>query len=166
MSAPNILNVAPNATNGDYSASSSSAVFSATRSIGSVANGATSATLFTINPALFPTPGARYFVTFCMSVDNIVYAVAPLFTGFLTIRVTQDSAMPFSGVSIPAVNANAVNSAYVFNIQTVVTRNSTAIIIDLRNFSGQAISSGDIDIFGMTIQEMPAPVGLLTGPEA
>jgi len=157
-------NVAPNADLGDYSASSGSGVFSATRSV-VVNNGATSAALFTINPALFPVLGARYFVTFCMAIDNFVYAVAPLFTGFSIVRVSQTGA-PSSAVSIPAVNANAVNSAYFFNLQTVLTRSSNAITITLSNFTGQNITAGDIEIVGMTINEMTPPVGLITGPEA
>ena len=97
--------VCPNATNGDYSASSGSGVFSATRSV-VVANGATSAALFTINPALFPTPGARYFVTFCISIDNFVYSGTPTLQGFSIVRVSQSGA-PSSAVSIPAVTAKA-----------------------------------------------------------
>jgi hypothetical protein len=164
MSAPNILNVAPNSTTGAYSASSGSGVFSATRSV-VVANGATSAALFTINPALFPTPGASYFVTFCMAIDNFVYASAPTFQGFSIVRVLQTGA-PSAAVSIPAVTANVINSAYFFNLATVLTRSSNAITITLSNFTGFNITAGDIDIVGMTIQEMPAPVGLITGPEA
>jgi hypothetical protein len=156
--------VCPNATNGDYSASSGSGTFSATRSV-VVTNGATTAALFTINPALFPTPGAKYFVTFCMAIDNFVYASAPTFQGFSIVRVSQTGA-PSSAVSIPAVTATAVNSAYFFNLQTVLTRNSNAITITLSNFSGFNITAGDIEIVGMTIQEMPAPVGVITGPEA
>lgn len=156
--------VSPNTTVGAYSASSGSGTFSATRSV-VVNNGATTAALFTINPALFPTVGAKYFVTFCMAIDNFVYAVAPLFTGFSIVRVSQTGA-PSSAVSIPAVTANAVNSAYFFNLQTVLTRNSNAITIALSNFTGQNITAGDIDIVGMIIQEMPAPVALITGPEA
>jgi len=164
MSAPNILNVAPNSTTGAYSASSGAGSFSATRSI-AVANNTTTAALFTINPALFPTPGAQYFTTFCMSVDSITYATAPLFTGFLTIKVLQTGG-PNAAVSIPAINASVVNSAYFFNIETVLTRNSNAITVTLTNFSGYNITAGDIDIVAMTIQEMPAPVGVITGPEA
>jgi hypothetical protein len=156
--------VCPNATNGDYSASSGSGTFSATRSV-VVTNGATSAALFTINPALFPTPGAKYFTTFCIAIDNFVYASAPTFQGFSIVRVSQTGA-PSSAVSIPAVTATAVNSAYFFNLQTVLTRNSNAITITLSNFSGFNITAGDIEIVGMTIQEMPAPVGVITGPEA
>jgi hypothetical protein len=165
MSAPNILNVAPNSTTGAYSASSAPAPFSATRSLASINNGATSAALFTINPALFPTPGAQYFTTFCISVDSISYATAPLFTGFLIIKVLQTGA-PTAAVSIPAINATAVNSAYFCNIETVLTRNSNPITVVVSNFSGYNITAGDIDIVAMTIQEMPAPVGLITGPEA
>jgi len=164
MSAPNILNVAPNSTTGAYSASSGSGTFSATRSI-AIANNTTTAALFTINPALFPTPGAQYFTTFCFSVDSITYATAPLFTGFLTIKVLQTGG-PNAAVSIPAINASTVNSAYFFNIETVLTRNSNAITVTLTNFSGYAITAGDIDIVAMTIQEMPAPVGVISGPEA
>jgi hypothetical protein len=158
--------VCPNATTGAYSASSvGGGSFSATRSIGGINNGATSATLFTINPALFPTPGAQYFTTFCFSVDSITYATAPLFTGFFIIRVSQTGA-PTASVSIPAIAATAVNSAYFFNIATVLTRSSNAITVTVSNFSGYATVLGDIDIVSMTIQEMPAPVGLITGPEA
>jgi len=164
MSAPNILNVAPNSTTGAYSASSGSGTFSATRSV-VVNNGATTTALFTINPALFPTPGAKYFTTFCLAIDNFTYAVAPLFTGFLIIKVLQTGA-PTAAVSIPAVNANATNSAYFFNIETVLTRNSSVITVVLSNFSGQNITAGNINISAMTIQEMPAPVGVITGPEA
>jgi len=164
MSAPNILNVAPNSTTGAYSASSGAGSFSATRSI-AVANNTTTAALFTINPALFPTPGAQYFTTFCMSVDSITYATAPLFTGFLIIKVLQTGG-PNAAVSIPAINASVVNSAYFFNIATVITRNSNTITVVVSNFSGYNITAGDIDIVGMTIQEMPAPVGVITGPEA
>ena len=156
--------VAPNSTTGAYSATSGSGTFSATRSV-VVNNGATTAALFTINPALFPTPGAQYFVTFCMAIDNFVYAVAPLFTGFSIVTVTQTGA-PSSAVCIPAVNANAVNSAYFFNIQTVLTRSSNIITVKLSNFTGQNITAGDIEIVSMIIQEMPAPVGVITGPEA
>jgi hypothetical protein len=165
MSALNNLNVAPNSTNGDYSASSGAGAFSATRSLASIANGATSAALFTINPALFPTPGAQYFTTFCISVDSITYATPPLFTGFLTIKVLQTGG-PNAAVSIPAINASVVGSAYFCNIETAITRNSNTITVVVSNFSGYNISSGNIDIRAMTIQEMPAPVGVITGPEA
>lgn len=164
MSAPNNLNVAPNSTTGAYSASSGSGSFSASRSV-VVANGATTAALFTINPALFPTPGAQYFVTFCMAIDNFVYAAAPLFTGFSIVRVVQTDA-PSAAVSIPAVNASVALSAYFFNLQTVLTRSSNLITVTLSNFTGQNITAGNINISAMTIQEMPAPVGLITGPEA
>jgi len=157
--------VSPNSTVGAYSASSGAGSFSATRSLASIANGATSTALFTINPALFPTVGAKYFTTFCMSVDSITYATAPLFTGFLTIKVLQTGG-PNAAVSIPAINASAVGSAYFFNIETAITRNSNTITVVVSNFSGYSISSGNIDIRAMTIQEMPAPVGLITGPEA
>lgn len=156
--------VSPNTTVGAYSASSGSGTFSATRSV-VVNNGATTAALFTINPALFPTVGARYFVTFCMSIDNFVYSGTPTLQGFSIVRVSQTAA-PSAAVSIPAVTANTVNSAYFFNIVTVVTRNSNAITVTLSNFSGFNITAGDIDITSMTIQEMTAPVGLITGPEA
>jgi len=100
-----------------------------------------------------------------MSVDSITYATAPLFTGFLTIKVLQTGG-PNAAVSIPAINASAVGSAYFFNIETAITRNSNTITVVVSNFSGYSISSGNIDIRAMTIQEMPAPVGLITGPEA
>jgi len=156
--------VSPNTTVGAYSATSGSGVFSATRSV-VVNNGATTAALFTINPALLPTVGAKYFVTFCMSIDNFAYSGTPTLQGFSIVRVSQTGA-PNSAVSIPAVTATTVNSAYFFNLQTVLTRSSNAITITLSNFTGFNITAGDIDITAMIIQEMPAPVGVITGPEA
>jgi len=168
MSAPNILNVAPNATLGDYSATSGNTAISSQYLIPNTANNASTPSIATLNTSLFPKTGVYYLVILQYVLASFVFdPVSPAATGFLNVSVnasTTTATLLLNAASTHPSNAvgfsQGITEKIIFTCQKPAVGTNYNLI--LYNGSGSAITSGGLTIQALTIIEMNSPTTVIT----